>query len=215
MRGIFVPFHNPTYGTPQYPPMYGVPSYYPPPPYQHPYPVVAPPPMSGPLPAPMMCLASQPSNMATSESAMPSYEPYRYFPQNNPYFPFLGPPWQLLLHKENHTLGLTLFIPLPLRNFKILNKLIWKIRPISRIMTKIKEKNETIITQDQAEITPNKTNMLGETRTRVTKILKGTIKKNSKGGTTTITSIKISLVPFAVTIVVILTISPKLLTSNT
>jgi hypothetical protein len=91
----------PMYGAPQYLQPYGAPSYYPPPPYQHPYHVAPPPPMSGPSSAPMMRLTSQPSsgspytsayNLGTSESNSPSYVPYGSFPQNNPYFPFLGPP---------------------------------------------------------------------------------------------------------------------------
>jgi hypothetical protein len=60
-------------------------------------------------------------------------------------------------------------------------------------MPKRKEKTETIITQDQGEITPNKTNLLGETRIRVTRTPKGTITTNAKGGTTTTTSKKLPL----------------------
>jgi hypothetical protein len=57
--------------------------------------------MSGPSPVPTMCPTSQPSsgspstsayNLGTSESASPSYVPYGSLPQNNPYFPFPGPP---------------------------------------------------------------------------------------------------------------------------
>jgi hypothetical protein len=91
----------PMYGAPQYPQPYGGPSYYPPPPYQQPYPFTPPPPMSGPSPTPMMHPGSQPSscspststyNLGTSESALPSYEPYGSLPQNNLYFPFPSPP---------------------------------------------------------------------------------------------------------------------------
>jgi hypothetical protein len=48
-------YHNlyiqppPLYGTPQYPPIYGGSSYYPPPLYQQPYHVALPPPMNGPF----------------------------------------------------------------------------------------------------------------------------------------------------------------------
>jgi hypothetical protein len=42
----------PMYGTPQYPPSYGGTPYYPPPPYQQPYPIAIPPPISGPPPPP-------------------------------------------------------------------------------------------------------------------------------------------------------------------
>jgi hypothetical protein len=57
-------------------------------------------------------------------------------------------------------------------------------------MPKIKEKTETIITQDQGEKTPNKTTLMGATRTRVTRTPRGKIKTNPKGGTTTTTSEK-------------------------
>jgi hypothetical protein len=60
-------------------------------------------------------------------------------------------------------------------------------------MPKIKKKPETIITQDQGEITPNKTNLLGATRTRVTRTPKGEITTNAKGGTTTTTSDELPL----------------------
>jgi hypothetical protein len=80
-------------------------------------------------------------------------------------------------------------------------------------MPKRKEKTETIITQDQGETTPNKTNLLGATRIRGTRTPKGEITTNAKGGTTT-TSGQTSLVPFAVSMVIILTISPKSPTSN-
>jgi hypothetical protein len=80
-------------------------------------------------------------------------------------------------------------------------------------MPKRKEKSETIIPQDQAKITPNNTNLLGETRTSITKILKGTITTKSKGGTTT-TYRRTSLVPCVVSMVIILTIVPKLSASN-
>jgi hypothetical protein len=91
----------PMYGTPQYPSMYGGPPYYPPPPYQYPYLVALPPPISGLFSTPMMRLIDQTSssthstlayNLGTSESATPSYGPYGSLPQNNMYFPFPGPP---------------------------------------------------------------------------------------------------------------------------
>jgi hypothetical protein len=53
--------------------------------------------------------------------------------------------------------------------------------PISRIMPKRKEKTETIIIQDQGEITPNKTNLLGATRIKGTRTPKGEITTNAKG----------------------------------
>jgi hypothetical protein len=79
------PQHPPMYGTPQYPSAYGVTSYYPPPPYQQPYLVSIPPPISGPPLAPPIHLPIQTSSgtpstssytLSTSESAMPSYVPY-------------------------------------------------------------------------------------------------------------------------------------------
>jgi hypothetical protein len=91
----------PMYDTPKYTLIYGGSTYYPPPFYQHPYPVTLPPPMSGPLLAPIMHLDSQPSlgtpstsayNLGTTESTTSSYAPYISLPQKNMYFPFLGPP---------------------------------------------------------------------------------------------------------------------------
>jgi hypothetical protein len=52
-------------------------------------------------------------------------------------------------------------------------------------MPRRKEKTETIITQDQEEITPNKTNPLGETKIKATRTPKGTITTNTKGRKTT------------------------------
>jgi hypothetical protein len=57
--------------------------------------------MGGPSPVLMMHATSQPStgspststyNLSTSGSDSTSYTPYGSSPQNNPYFPFLGPP---------------------------------------------------------------------------------------------------------------------------
>jgi hypothetical protein len=57
--------------------------------------------MGGPSPVPVMRPTSQPSlgspctstyDLGSSEIASPSYMPYGSFPQNNPYFPFPGPP---------------------------------------------------------------------------------------------------------------------------
>jgi hypothetical protein len=70
------------------------------------------------------------------------------------------------------------------------------------------------ITQDQGAITPNKTNLLGETKTKVTRTPKGTITTNTKGGPTTKIFKRISLLLFVVSMFIILTIAPKLLTSS-
>jgi hypothetical protein len=95
------PQQPPMYGTPQYPPAYGGPPYYNPPPYPQPYPLTFPPPTSGPPPTPTIHPMAQPSSgtpstsaytLNTSESTTPSYASYRSLPQNNPYFPFPGPP---------------------------------------------------------------------------------------------------------------------------
>jgi hypothetical protein len=81
-------------------------------------------------------------------------------------------------------------------------------------MPRRKEKIEKIITQDQAETTPNKTNLLGETRIKVTRNPKEIITTNSKGITTTKTLGQTSLALFVVSMDIILTIAPKFLTSN-
>jgi hypothetical protein len=92
---------SPAYGAHKYPQPYGGTSYYPPPTHQQSYLVSLPPPMGGPSPIPMMHLVSQPSmgppststyNLSTSGSASTSYMTYGSSPQNNPYFPFPGPP---------------------------------------------------------------------------------------------------------------------------
>jgi hypothetical protein len=92
---------TPMYVAPPYLQPYGGTYCYPHRPYQHPYPISPPPPMGGPSPTPMMHPTSQPSsgspststhNLGTSERTFPSYSPYESLPQNNIYFPFLGPP---------------------------------------------------------------------------------------------------------------------------
>jgi len=114
---------------------------------------------------------------------------------------------------ENQMSALTLFNPLPFNSFIILNSWIWKIRPISQIMPRIKEKIETIITEDRKEINPNKSNLLGATKIRVTRTPKGKITTNAKGRKTT-TSRQNSLARFVVSMDTTLTITPKLINSN-
>jgi hypothetical protein len=96
---------QPMYGTPQYPSIYGGPSYYTPPPYQQPYLVSPPSPISRTLSTPMMCPAVQPSSrnpstssytLSTSEIPTPSYVPYKSLRQHNMYFPFPGPPQSIV-----------------------------------------------------------------------------------------------------------------------
>jgi hypothetical protein len=65
--------------------------------------------------------------------------------------------------------------------------------------------------QVKAGINPHNTNQLGETRTKGTKTPKGTIITNAKGEIMLKPS---SLVPFVVSSVITLTISPRLLISN-
>jgi hypothetical protein len=121
---------SPTYGANQYPQPYGGTSYYPPPTHQQSYPVVPPQSLGGPPPVPQMHLVSQSStgppptpiyNPNSSGSTSTSYTPYGSSPQNNPYFPFPGPPQPFLLHQDNHMSVLTLFNPLPFNRFMILN----------------------------------------------------------------------------------------------
>jgi hypothetical protein len=176
------------YGTPQHPPIYGRPPYYPPPPYQQPYPVVPPPPTSGPASTPMMRPAIQPSSgtpstsaytLSTSESITPSYVPYGSLPQNNPYFPFPGPPQPMAPPQGQPHVGVNFVQPSPIQQFQNFEQLNTE-NPISRIMPKIKEKTETIIIPDQEEITPNKTNLLGAIRIKGTRTPKGEITTNTK-----------------------------------
>jgi hypothetical protein len=82
-------------------------------------------------------------------------------------------------------------------------------------MPERKGKTETIIISDQEETrtNPSRTNLQGATRTRGTRTLKGEITTNAKERTTTIFR-QTSLVPFAVSMAIILTIAPKSQTSN-
>jgi hypothetical protein len=91
----------PMYITPQHPSVYGVSYYYPPPLYQHSYPVVPPQSLGAPPLVPMPYPVSQSStgppptygyNPRISLSTYTSYMPYGSYPQNNPYFPFPSPP---------------------------------------------------------------------------------------------------------------------------
>jgi hypothetical protein len=187
----------PMYGAPQYLQPYGGPFYYPPPPYHHSYHFSPPPPMSGPLSAPMMRPTSQPSsgspstlayNLVTSENDSLSYAPYGSFPQKNLYFPFPSPP-QLVSppHGKPH-IDVNFFHPSPIQHLHTFEKLNTENLAHKLNNSKKKGKNKTIITQDQVEITPNKTNLLGATKTKVTRTPKGPIKTNTKRGTTTTTS---------------------------
>jgi hypothetical protein len=80
-------------------------------------------------------------------------------------------------------------------------------------MPKIKEKTKTIIIQAQEGITPNRTNLSGATRIKGTRTSKGEIITNSKGIIKTIFG-KTSLVPFVVSMAIILTIPLKSFTLN-
>jgi hypothetical protein len=121
------PQQPPLYGTPQYPLAYGGIPYYPPPPYQQPYPVALPPPISGPLLAPLNHPPIQPSvitpststyTVSTSESAMPSYVPYGASPQHNPYFPFSSPPQPMAPPQGPPHTGVNFFQPSPIQQYQ-------------------------------------------------------------------------------------------------
>jgi hypothetical protein len=178
--------------------------------------------MSGLLPTPMIHLVAQPSfgtpstssyNLGTSEITTPSYAPYVSLPQNNSYFPFSGPPYPIAPPQGQPHAGVNFVHPSPIYQFKIFEQLNMENPAHHPNNSKKKGKTKTIITHNEAEIDPNRTNLLGATITKVTKILKGTIKTNAKGGTTT-TSGRTSFMPFPVSMVIILTSSPKLSTSN-
>jgi hypothetical protein len=80
-------------------------------------------------------------------------------------------------------------------------------------MPKTKEKTETIIIEEHEGIIPNRTNLSGETRINGTRTPKGEITTNAKGRITKIFG-QTSLVPFAVSMAIILTSALKLLTLN-
>jgi hypothetical protein len=178
--------------------------------------------MSGPASTPMMRPVVQPSSgtpatlvytLSTSEITTPSYVPYESFPQNNSYFPFPSPLQPIAPAQGQPHVGVNFFQSSPIQQFQNFEQLNTKNSAHQSNNAKKKEKTETIIKQDQGEINPNRTNLLGETRIRGTRTPKGEIKKITKGGTT-ITSGRTSLVPFAVSMVIILTIAPKSPTLN-
>jgi predicted HTH transcriptional regulator len=109
--------------------------------------------------------------------------------------------------------GVNFVQPSPIQQYQNFEQLNMKIHPISQTMPERKEKIITIIIPDQEETrtNPNRTSLSRETRTRGIKTPKGETTKN-RGRTKTFPPT--SLVPFAVILVTILTISPKLLTLN-
>jgi hypothetical protein len=127
------PQQPPMYGTPQYPSAYGGTSYNPPPPYQQPYPISLPPPISGAPSAPtihppIQTIFGTPStsayNLSTSESTMAFYVPYGSLPKNNRYFPFPGPTQPMDPPQGHPHTGVNFFQPSPIQqyqNFEQLN----------------------------------------------------------------------------------------------
>jgi hypothetical protein len=109
------------YGTPQYPPTHGGI------PYQQPYPVSLPPPISGPPLTPTICPPIQtifgtPStssySLSTIKSAMPSYVPYGSLPQHNLYFPFPGPPQPMAPPQGNPHTRVNFVQPSPIQQYQ-------------------------------------------------------------------------------------------------
>jgi hypothetical protein len=80
-------------------------------------------------------------------------------------------------------------------------------------MPKRKEETGTITTQVKAGINPNRTNLLGATRTKGIRTPRGAITIGVKGEITILLK-PTSLVPFAVSSVIILIIAPKSLILN-
>jgi hypothetical protein len=80
-------------------------------------------------------------------------------------------------------------------------------------MPKRKEETRTITTQVKARINPNKTNLLGATKIKGITTPRGEIITGVKGEITILLKPP-SLVPFVVSSVIILIISPKSLISN-
>jgi hypothetical protein len=124
---------SPTYSAHLYPQPYGGTSYYPPPTHQHSYPIAPPPPMGWPSLILMMHMVSQPStsspsnptyNLNSSGSTSTSYIPYGSSPQNNPYFPFPGPPQSVAPPPEKPHATVKFVQPSPikkLQNFEQMN----------------------------------------------------------------------------------------------
>jgi hypothetical protein len=83
-----------------------------------------PPPISGPPPAPTIRPMAQPSSgtpstsaytLSTSESTTPSYASYGSLPQNNPYFPFTGPPQPIPSPQGQPHAGVNFVQPSPIQ----------------------------------------------------------------------------------------------------
>jgi hypothetical protein len=117
----------PMYGTPKYPSIYGGSPYYPPPPYQKPYLVALPPPISGPPLAPIVHLETQPNSgtpstssytLSTNKRATLSYVPYRSLPQNNLYFQFPGPPQSMAPQLGHQHAEVNFFQPFPVQQYQ-------------------------------------------------------------------------------------------------
>jgi hypothetical protein len=179
--------------------------------------------MSGFVSVTMMCPVIQPSsdtpststyNLGTSESATPSYAPYESLPQNNLYFPFPSPPQPIAPPQGQPHVRFNFVQPSPIQQFQNFEQLNTENLSHQLNKSKKKGKNGNNNNPGLGEITPNKTNLLGATRTRVTRTPMGEITTNAKGGTTTTTSGQTSLMIFVVSMVIILTIAPKLWTSN-
>jgi hypothetical protein len=213
------PQQPPMYGTPQYPPAYGGPPYYNPPPYPQPYPLTFPPPTSGPPPAPTIHPAAQPSSgtpstsaytLSTSESTTPSYASYGSLPQNNPYFPFPGPPQPIPSPQGQPHAGVNFVQPSPIQQYQNFEQLNTDnpSHQSNNARKKGKNRNNNNPDQEETRTNPSRTNLPGATKTKGTRTPKGEITTNAKGRTTTIFK-QTSLVPFAVSMAIILTIAPK------
>jgi hypothetical protein len=103
--------------------------------------------------------------------------------------------------------------PSPIQQYQNFEQLNTKNPTHQLYNAKKKEKIKTITTQVKVEITPNRTNLLGETRIKGLRIPKGATTKDFQRKIT-ITFEPTSPVPFAVSSVTILIIAPKSLILN-
>jgi hypothetical protein len=146
------PYSHPslTYGVNHYPQPYGCMSYYPPPTHQKSYSVAPPLSLRVPPPEPLMNMVSLPStsppttliyNPNNGGSTSTSYMSYGSSPQNNPYFPFLGHPWQVALPSRQPHVGVNFVHPSPIQHVNDFEQLNMENSPHQPNNSKNKGKN--------------------------------------------------------------------------
>jgi hypothetical protein len=144
---------------------------------------------------------------------MPSYVPYGSLPQHNLYFPFPGPPQPMAPPQGHPHAGVNFVQPSPIQQYQNFEQLNTANPTHQSNNAKKKGKNWNNNNPGQGGNHPQQNQLAGGNQNQGTRTLKGEIITNAKGKITT-TFEPTSLVPFAVSLVTILTIAPKSLTLN-